>query len=119
MSEIYVVVDNSMVQNRKVKRENEIALNKGNKIHFVDKNLNNTIIQFLGKNPNESIYVDDVIDIVELNLSQKNIKNISGLEYFLSLESLSLYNNQIEDLTPLKKLADLKHLHLFENEISD
>ena len=73
MSEIYTFIDNSVSQNRKSKNQDEISLNKGDKIHFVDENLKISIFDFLEKPYDSDIYVDDVIDIVELNLSQKKI----------------------------------------------
>ena len=112
MSEIYMAIDNDLSQNRKIKNNNEITLNKGDKIYFNDENLKTCILDFLEKPYDSDIYVDDIIDIVELNLSEKNIESISGLEYFLSLESLSLYSNHITDLSPLRRLINLKKLYL-------
>ena len=55
----------------------------------------------------------------ELNLRDKGIKNISGLEYAVNLVDLNLRNNKIVDIGPLAKLVKLEKLTIRENKIED
>lgn len=55
----------------------------------------------------------------DLDLSSKNISDISFLEKLISLKTLFLYNNQISDIRHLEKLNELNTLYLFANIIND
>ena len=52
-------------------------------------------------------------------LVDKNISNLTGLEYFTNLEVLDLATNNIENLQPLQSLTKLKTLDLSANKISN
>ncbi len=58
-------------------------------------------------------------DIVELDLSNKGISDLSPLANLANLEVLYLRENQIVDLSPLAKLVNLEKLYLDSNEIID
>ena len=66
-----------------------------------------------------NIYQTDVHECDSLYLSDKGIKNISGLEWFSNLWTLYLDSNEISDLTPLEDLHSLHKLHAKKNQISD
>ena len=51
--------------------------------------------------------------------SDKNISDLTGLEYATSLQYVYLEWNSISDLSPLSNLTGLEHLHLENNQISD
>ena len=48
-------------------------------------------------------------------LWQRDITDLTGLQYATNLENLHLSENQIQDLTPLANLTNLIHLDLFLN----
>jgi internalin A len=54
-----------------------------------------------------------------LDASEKNIVDLTGLEYATRLVILRLQNNQIEDISPLTNLTSLTFLLLDNNQISD
>lgn len=67
---------------------------------------------------------ENLTGISRLNLNDKSIKNISGIEKFTNLQFLDLANhfsgsNQISDITPLANLTNLVELNLNRNQISD
>jgi len=47
------------------------------------------------------------------------IRNLTGLEYALNLQTLNLNNHQICDLSPLSGLTQLGHLNIHENYLTD
>lgn len=69
---------------------------------------------------NGSIIVSGNTSKIEsLDLSNRNIKDISQLSHLENLEVLHLYNNNISDISALSKLSLLKELTLGENRVSD
>ena len=61
----------------------------------------------------------DMLGLTSLNLSSREIKDLTGLEYAKNLHSLQLTHNQVEDLSPLSKLTNLRRLVPNNNQISD
>ena len=55
----------------------------------------------------------------ELELSDQQITDITGLEHATQLEELDLSYNQISDISPLAHLLELTDLILRRNQISD
>ena len=85
---------------------------------FEDENFEFVVRDMVNKTEDD-IYASDVIDILELDLSGLGIRDISGIEYFTSLEILNLEDNRVEDITPLKSLSDLSWLSLRNNQITN
>lgn len=94
-------------------------------IQFQDRNLYNSIKKELKKSV--AAYNDDALEIVcvntnlitSLNLSNKQIENISGLDEFSSLITLDLSNNNITDIHNLKHLNNLIVLNVSNNNIQN
>jgi len=88
-------------------------------INFPDPNLEAAIRAEINK-PADSIYNTDVVTIVNINLSHKNITNIAGLEHLTGLRKLILSSNyNAFDLTPLANLTNLTELNLGANYLSN
>ena len=60
-----------------------------------------------------------VSTISKLDLSNRGIKNISGLEHFKGLHVLNLTNNEIEDISSLSQIDDLWEIYLNNNRIKN
>ena len=58
-------------------------------------------------------------DVTELDLSGKDIKDISDLAKCTELKTLNLKNNSVSDLSPLEGLTNLTWLCLWDNDVSD
>ena len=56
-------------------------------------------------------------NIIELNLSENQLTDISGIKLFKNLEELFLFNNKITDISVLKDSVNLKVLSLRNNKI--
>lgn len=89
-------------------------------VTFADKNLEQAIKENLGIDNlvyNRPIFKEEAYNQTSLNLSDHNITNLDGLQYFPNLESLCLDNNQITDITVLSSLTKLIALRLSDNNI--
>ena len=70
------------------------------------------IVQNSGKSPKQ--FLQEKM----LNLTDKNISDISPLVDCKDVKTLALSNNQITDLTPLQKFSTLERLHISRNPIA-
>ena len=72
-------------------------------IHIEDLNLEIAIRNIIGKTG--PIAISDVEGITELNLANKGISSLKGIEYLVNLEKLDISNNNISDISPLETLV--------------
>jgi M6 family metalloprotease-like protein len=88
-----------------------------------DINLYNALLVASKKATTATLYEHDTSSLTSLNLSNKNIKSITGLNYmnFDSLVTLILKSNSISDLTIFTTISipQLENLDLSSNEIID
>ena len=88
-------------------------------VNIPDPNLRNAIEKVFGKTPGATITVVDMETLTTLNATNKNIRNLTGLETATNLTELDLQNNFISNLSHLSKLTKLQRLYLQDNSISD
>ena len=69
--------------------------------------------------PEGPIYKSDLESLTYLDLTEKNISDISVLSGLTNLETLWLWGNNITDISALSGLTNLEWLDLDENNISD
>ena len=87
-------------------------------VNFPDPNLQAAIRQAIGK-PTGDIYQSDLGNLTSLATFNRNISDLSGLEYCTSLTTLSLYYSQVSNISPLSGLNNLTSLDLYGDQISD
>lgn len=87
-------------------------------IHFPDPALEESVRQAIDK-PTGDIYDTDVKYITNFGIEGGEVRDLTGMEYFTSLESLYFFENCVSDITPLAGLTSLKNLDLGFNCISD
>ena len=86
---------------------------------ILDENLLAVIENSLGKAEGAPITRGEMVALTSLEAPNKNIRDLTGLEFAINLTKLSLYNNSISDITPLLGLNSLEWLALSSNSISD
>ena len=69
--------------------------------------------------PTGELTKEDLVKVVELNLSDNQIDDVSTLKKLKQLKELSLSGNKLSDVSALKDLKQLKELSLSGNQISD
>ncbi len=101
-----------------------------NTIHFADKVLERRLLQMtepkIDADGDGKITFEEAAAVKELQLgfdlkpesSKDCITDITGLEYFTSLETLNLKYNRVSDIKPIEGISTLKVLILGENPIS-
>ncbi len=87
-------------------------------VTFADANLEQAVRTKIIK-PAGTIYSSDVGYVTSLEAYSSNISDLSGMEYFISLDSLTAHDNQISDLTPLQDISGMKLIYIDRNNISD
>jgi len=87
-------------------------------IHFKDANLEAAVREAINK-PQGTIYISDVNILTLLKAGNREINDISGLEYFTGLTALLLGGNNIVDVSPIGALPGLSILSLGGNQITD
>jgi hypothetical protein len=95
-----------------------IATVRGPMVTFADPNIEAAVRLEIGK-PEGAIYASDLKGLDCLDVSNKNIGDLSGLEYCTALTQLQLDDNYIDDITHLSHLTNLSYLELNGNRIHD
>ena len=89
-------------------------------VRIPDLNLHAAIAEALGKSPNAPITVGEMERLgPNFNLEQRNIRDLTGLQFATNLNELKLGFNQISDLSPITGLINLRYLRLTDNPVSD
>jgi len=96
-------------------------------ITFVDENLYTAIKEILKEqvincsdaDKTITIAKTEIAKITSLNLSKKEIKDLSGIENFTAITSLDLTSNKIENIDKLGSLTNLQELKLANNNIEN
>ncbi len=88
-------------------------------IEIPDINLKNTLLEKYDIDEDNRITEHDMINLESIDIKNKNVQNIKGLEYATNMKYLDLSNNQIVDLSPLSKLTELKYVYLTNNKVKD
>lgn len=83
---------------------------------FIDRNFEGYVRKLLCKQTDDWILISELVSIKELDLSNQNIYNLDGIQYFLNLEKLDISNNSICDIRLLKKLKKLQDFN-FEQQL--
>jgi len=89
------------------------------KITFGDANLEEAVYEELNIPGDRGITPEDLKDLTSLEVNDKKVNDLSGLEYCTNLQTLNLHHNSIVDISPLASLTNLQKLNLYENSIVD
>ena len=94
------------------------------RIDFPDANLKTALLgqmsPLVDTNKDGYITVTEAEAFTEgLLINNRNISDLTGMEYFINTTKIDAYNNNISDLTPISNLTSLTSLNLFQNNISD
>ena len=88
-------------------------------VQIPDPNLRAAIAEALGKSPNTPITVEEMEGLVKLEARNRDIQDLTGLQFAINLNELFLQMNQISDLSPIAGLIKLRDLGLARNSVSD
>lgn len=98
-------------------------------VNFVDERLALQVKLTLGLDENESVTVENILELEELNIDGdgdlspngdiREIANLGGLEHAKNLTYLHLGNTQVTDLSPISGLEKMDYLRLNNTAVTD
>ena len=88
-------------------------------VHIPDPNLRAAIAEALGKGPNAPITAEEMEGLRDLDARNKDIRDLTGLQFATNLRRLYLRDNQVSNLSPITGLIGLRELWLQNNPVSD
>ena len=91
----------------------------GEAVYIPDANLRAAIAESLGKNANAPIAVEDMEGLRRFSTMDREIRDLTGLQFATNLTHIDLRSNVISDLSPLAGLTNLELLWFADNDISD
>lgn len=91
---------------------------KGERVRFEDQAIEDAVREAIGQEEGD-LYSREIQDIEKLDVRNKKVKSLEGLQHLVNLKVLNLNWNQIQDISPLAGLYSLEHLKLWGNQISD
>lgn len=78
---------------------------------FIDPSFEKTVREILKTNE-QWVTISDLTIIKELDLSDKNVTNLDGIQYFLNLEKITLDKLNVTNYRLLEKLPKLKDIYV-------
>ena len=88
-------------------------------VHIPDSNLRAAIAEALGKSPNAPITAEEMERLGRLDVENRDVRDLTGLQFATNLSWLYIRDNQISDLSPIAGLIGLRALRLTGNPLSD
>ena len=88
-------------------------------VDIPDPNLHTAIAEALGKAPNALITVQEIEGLERLEAKNRDIQDLTGLQFATNLNELRLNNNQVSDLSPIAGLINLRVLDLWNTPVSN
>ncbi|MCE2416635.1 leucine-rich repeat domain-containing protein [Candidatus Poribacteria bacterium] len=93
----------------------------GTGVYISDPNLRAVIAETLGKEDTATVPItpQEMATLTTLRASNRDIKDLTGIEYAINLEELWISNNPISDLSPLAELKSLIEVGAWDAGISN
>ncbi len=88
-------------------------------VHIPDANLRSAIEETLGRAASDVITGEDIATLTTLRASNRDIRDLTGIEAAVNLENLWISGNPITDLSPLAALKNLSGLAAWDMAIED
>ena len=82
----------------------------GGQVHIPDPNLRAAVVEALGKSPNAPITAEDMKRLTLLDVRNKDIRDLTGLQFATNLWRLVFDDNPVADLSPIVGLVNLRSL---------
>lgn len=110
-------------------KDNILDLDPNLLIDWEDENLKEAVADELGtkfgvevnkySDGSSQVSVGNLLEADNLNVSNNEIYDLTGLEYAVNLESLNASDNNISSIEPIRDLPKLTELDLSGNEVDD
>ena len=84
----------------------------GGQVHIPDPNLRAAIAEALDKSPNAPITAEDMKRLTLLDVRNKGIRDLTGLQFATNLSSIRIEGSKVSDLSPIAGLTQLKKIDI-------
>ncbi len=91
----------------------------GESVNIPDPNLRAAIAEALGKAPRDPITAEEMRTLERFVAENKNIGDLTGLEFAKNLTELYIPFNPLSDISPLASLTKLREIWINDTEVSD
>ena len=91
----------------------------GGQVHIPDPNLRAAIADELGKSVNAPITAEEMKGLRAIDLANKGVRDLTGLQFATNVTWLHLIDNQISDLSPIAGLMELREIWARGNVLSN
>lgn len=91
----------------------------GASVNIPDPNLHAAIAEALGKAPRDPITAEEMRTLERFVAENKNIGDLTGLEFAKNLTELYIPFNPLSDISPLASLTKLREIWINDTEVSD
>ena len=88
-------------------------------VHIPDTNLRAAIAEALGKSPNAPITIEDMETLTKLGAQERDIQDLTGIQFATNLRELYIRDNNISDLSPIANLITLQRINIDRNPIAN
>ena len=82
----------------------------GGQVHFPDSNLRAAVAEELGKSINAPITAGDMKRLTHLDVGEKDIRDLTGLQFATNLSFFIHGSSKVSDLSPISRLVNLTFL---------
>ena len=89
---------------RRISVDRQTEIIPGGHVHIPDPNLHAVIAEALGKSPGMPITVEEMASLERIDVENKGIRDLTGLEFAKNLTRLKIGYNPLSDLSPLTSL---------------
>jgi len=90
----------------------------GSSVGFEDAKLQILVWEAIGKSSGD-LHASELLGLTRLDVANKGIASLSGIEHIRDLEYLDLNSNYLRDVRPLAALKSLTDLKLSSNYVTD
>ena len=91
----------------------------GQSVNIPDPNLRAAIVEALSKALGDPITAEEMETLERFVAENKNISDLTGLEFAKNLTALYLVHNALSDISPLAALTNLREVGIGHNPLSD
>ena len=103
----------------RLKWTNTVQADQEQEIYIPDVNFKNILLEEYDLDRNEKITEYDLVNLEKLDISNKNISDLTGIEHCINLKEIDANSNNLTSLEPVRNLINIKSFNFTCNKIED
>ena len=98
---------------------NTVQADQEKEISIPDINFKNALLEKYDLDHNEKITEYDLVNLEKIDISNKNISDLTGIEHCINLKEIDANSNNLTSLEPVRNLINIKSFNFTCNKIED